>query len=94
MQKTVAEKYLKHLGQRIRALRHAQSLSQEELADRAGIHVTYLSALEGGKRNPSMGIFFSIADALKVTPSELIRFTSQEEQHINTRQRRRGSAAG
>lgn len=74
MQKVIANKYLALLGQRIRAARHAQSLSQEELADRAQIHFTYLSALECGKRNPSMAIFFSVAHALRIEPSELLRW--------------------
>jgi transcriptional regulator with XRE-family HTH domain len=79
MQKALAEKRLKLLGQRIRALRHAQNLSQEELAERAEVHVTYLSALECGKRNPSMAIFFSLAHALKIAPGELLRFPVARE---------------
>ncbi|GEM_PF-2443628 len=79
MQSAFAKKHLKTLGQSIRALRHAQSLSQEDLAARAQIHVTYLSSLECGKRNPSMAIFFSLAHALKVTPSELLFCPSQAE---------------
>jgi len=74
MQKVIAEKYLTLLGQRIRAARQLQNLSQEELADRAQIHATYLSALECGKRNPSMAIFFSVAHALRIAPSELLQW--------------------
>jgi len=50
-------------------------MSQEELADRADIHVTYLSAVECGKRNPSMLIFFSIAQALDVPAADLLDFS-------------------
>lgn len=77
MQNAIAQRRLKLLGQRIRVLRHSRQFSQEELAARAGIHPTYLSALECGKRNPSMGIFFSLAEALNVEPSELLKPSRQ-----------------
>lgn len=62
------------LGARIRALRHQQGLSKEELAARSGIHPTYLSSLEAGKRNPSALILFSLAAALRITPAKLLDF--------------------
>ena len=76
MHKPFAKRQLKLLGNRIRTLRHARGLSQEDLAALADIHVTYLSALECGKRNPSMAIFFSLSAALKVPPTELVQFGS------------------
>jgi len=74
-QRQLALRQLRVLGQRIRDIRHVRQLSQEELAARASIHVTYLSALECGKRNPSLAIFFSIASALRVTPADLLQST-------------------
>lgn len=65
---------LRALGRKIREVRHLRGFSQEELAARASIHVTYLSALECGKRNPSLAIFFSITSALRVTPADLFLF--------------------
>lgn len=59
------------LGQRVRALRRAQRVSQEELASRAGVHRTYLGGVERGERNPSLRNITRIAQALGVGPGEL-----------------------
>lgn len=48
-------------------------LSQEELAHRAGVHPTYLSAIERGERNPALENLYAIATALDVTLAELFR---------------------
>jgi transcriptional regulator with XRE-family HTH domain len=54
------------LGLRIKAFRENARLSQEELAHRSAIHVTYLSGLENGKRNPSLLVLSRIATGLDV----------------------------
>jgi transcriptional regulator with XRE-family HTH domain len=54
----------KRVGLNLRRLRHAKALSQEELAHAAEIHQTYLSGVEGGKRNPSIAVLDRIATAL------------------------------
>jgi len=41
----------KRFGERVRRLRKAKGLSQEELAFRAGVHRTYLGGIERGERN-------------------------------------------
>lgn len=61
------------VGLNIQALRRAKRLSQEELAHRAKIHQTYLSGVEGGKRNPSLLVLERIAKALGIDPEELVR---------------------
>jgi transcriptional regulator with XRE-family HTH domain len=58
-------------GDRIRALRHDRGLSQERLAELAGVHRTYLSSLERGERNVSLDNIYAIAEALGVPPAEL-----------------------
>lgn len=68
-----ANKAYQALGAQIRALRKKRGWSQEELAHHAGVHVTYLSGLERGHRNPSLNIIVQLASALKVTPSELLK---------------------
>ena len=65
-------------GAYLRSLRQKNGLSQEELAHRAGIHVTYLSGIERGKRNPSLKNILRIAVALSVPLRELFTF---EEPH-------------
>lgn len=58
-------------GQRVRQLRQAQGLSQEDLADKAGIHRTYISDVERGARNLGLDNVFALARALEVPPSRL-----------------------
>jgi transcriptional regulator with XRE-family HTH domain len=61
----------KRVGLNLRRLRHAKELSQEELAHASEIHQTYLSGVEGGKRNPSIAVLNRIAVALGVDISAL-----------------------
>jgi transcriptional regulator with XRE-family HTH domain len=63
----------KQFGRILRNLRNARKLTQEELAYRAGMDVTYLSDLERGKWNPSLAVLVDLARALTVHPSELLR---------------------
>ncbi|MEU4339494.1 helix-turn-helix transcriptional regulator [Micromonospora lupini] len=58
-------------GQRVRDLRQARRLSQEELAELAGVHRTYVSSLERGQRNVGLDNILAIAAALGVPPSDL-----------------------
>ena len=48
-------------------------ISQEELADRAGLHRTYVSSIERAQRNVALKNIFRIADALGTTPGELLK---------------------
>jgi len=50
-------------------------LSQEELAHRAEVHATYLSAIERGQRNPSLENLCAIARALRVSLATLFDFS-------------------
>ena len=63
----------KQFGRILRGLRDARKLTQEELAYRAGIDVTYLSDLERGKWNASLAVLVDLARALAVHPSELLK---------------------
>jgi transcriptional regulator with XRE-family HTH domain len=58
-------------GHRVRDLRQARGLSQEKLAELAGIHRTYLSSLERGGRNVGLDNILAIAAALDVPASFL-----------------------
>jgi len=55
---------LSRLGQRIRNLRIQAGLSQEELAERADFHPTYLGGIERGERNLSFRNLKKLAEAL------------------------------
>ena len=58
-------------GCRLRHLRQQQNLSQEELAQRAGIDRTYVGGVERGERNLSLLNVKRLADALGVKPRDL-----------------------
>jgi transcriptional regulator with XRE-family HTH domain len=62
-------------GHRVRDLRQARGLSQEELAESAGVHRTYVSSLERGRRNVGLDNILAIAAALGVPASDL--FTNE-----------------
>ncbi len=50
--------------------------TQEEVAHRAGVHVTYLSGIERGLRNPSLKNIRAIARALDTSTADLFSFES------------------
>ena len=54
-------------------MRTSAGISQEELADRAGLHRTYISSIERAQRNVSLENVFLIAEALGATPAELLK---------------------
>jgi transcriptional regulator with XRE-family HTH domain len=59
------------LGRNVRRYRLERALSQEALADEAGIHRTYVSDVERGSRNPTIVIVEKLARALAVSASDL-----------------------
>lgn len=61
-------------GKHLRKLRENADLTQEELADRAGLHFTYIGQIERGLRNPSLINLEKIAKALKIKGGELLPF--------------------
>ncbi len=73
------KQYLKSIGIRIRLIREQKKLSQEKLSFEAGIHRTYLSDLELGNRNPSIGTLYLIAKALNVDLVDIISVKDHEE---------------
>jgi transcriptional regulator with XRE-family HTH domain len=61
------------LALNLRKPRHAQGLSQEELADRAKIDRTYVSALERSTYGAGIDVIERLASVLGVEAAELIR---------------------
>jgi transcriptional regulator with XRE-family HTH domain len=66
------------LGQAIRRLRMSRRLSIDALAEAAGIHPTYLSAIERGIRNPSWLELCDMAQALGIPLVALVRAAEGE----------------
>jgi transcriptional regulator with XRE-family HTH domain len=70
-QSPAAEKMLSEFGLRLKSLRLANGLSQEQLGMLAQLDRTYISGIERGVRNVGVINIFRIAQALKVPPTEL-----------------------
>lgn len=66
------------LAHNLRRVRKATGFSQEELADRAGLHRTYVSSVEREERNVSVENIFLLADALGIDPRELLKPVEDE----------------
>jgi transcriptional regulator with XRE-family HTH domain len=61
-------------GQRVRRLREAKGWTQEELAEKADIHRTYLGGIERGLRNVALRNIAKIAQAFDLSLSEFFQY--------------------
>ena len=59
-------------GRNVRVCRQNLGLSQEALAEQSGLHRTYISGLESGRRNPTITVVAQLAKALRVKASDLL----------------------
>ncbi|KGH16419.1 hypothetical protein P608_06465 [Comamonas thiooxydans] len=57
----------------VKARRGLIGISQEELAFRAGVHRTFIAKLEIASTQPSLSITFQLAEALAVSPEDLVK---------------------
>ncbi|MCD9530677.1 helix-turn-helix domain-containing protein [Photobacterium carnosum] len=64
---------LSAFGKKIQEARRDKRLSQESLADLAGLDRTYISSMERGKRNVSLLNIIKVANALSVPPETFIK---------------------
>ena len=63
---------LELFGERLRQLRESRSISQEKLAELAGLHRNYEGLLERGGANPTLRTIVALAMALGVRPAKLL----------------------
>ena len=61
------------VGRVIQTCREEKGLSQEVVSGLADIGRTHLSAIERGVRKPTLETLFRIADAMQISPSELVK---------------------
>jgi len=61
-----------HFGTRLREAREHLGLTQEEVAQRSGVHVTEVSRMEAGKRDPKISTLRRLAKAVEVKPGQLL----------------------
>ena len=73
------------IGIAISSLRKMRGMSQEQLAEKAGISRSHLSAIEAPNmvRAFSMEAFLNTSDALDVTPIELLQIAFLQDQILN-----------
>jgi transcriptional regulator with XRE-family HTH domain len=72
IKKTANDPELVALGRRLSELRKGSGLTQEALADAAGLHWTYVGQIERGERNLSYKNVLKLARGLRVAPAELM----------------------
>lgn len=63
------------LGRYLRTLRRRQELTQEQVAERAGVHPTFVSRIESGRAMPSLDVLARLAGALGVSAADVLRAT-------------------
>lgn len=61
------------LGSRIKKVRKERSLTAEKLSELCHINATYLRQIEGGTKIPSLPVFTDLCNALKISPSYLLK---------------------
>lgn len=71
--KPVLSKARTLFAKRLKEIRQSRGFSQELLADRAGLHRTYVGSVERAERNVSIDNMERIAEALEVDIADLLR---------------------
>ena len=69
------------LGAVVTRLRINSGLSQARLAENLGYSVSYISKLERGEMNPTLRTLFDVADALGVSPDNIVRDVMRTFEH-------------
>jgi len=64
--------FLQRVGDRVRERRTGMNLTQATLAEKCGLHRTFIGSVERGERNLALLSLRKIAVALRVTPAELL----------------------
>ncbi|MGD0921678.1 MAG: helix-turn-helix transcriptional regulator [Terriglobia bacterium] len=68
----------KLFGKRVRAVRKAAKITQEEAAEAAGLNPKYLGEIERGEKRPSFEAILALAKALRVSPAVFFHFDREE----------------
>lgn len=69
----MSQVFRRTVGQNVRAFRLRLKLTQEQLAEKAGLHWTYISGVERGRYNVSLDTLETLASALGRKPFELLK---------------------
>ena len=72
--KKLRREFTKRLSERLKEVRKSKKMTQQELAEKAGLHLTYVGHLELGKYHPTVFVMWKISKALGVSMNELTGF--------------------
>ena len=70
----------KGLGKRINMVRKDRGFTADKLSEICNINATYLRQIEGGTKVPSLPVFITICNALKISPDYLLRDALEENE--------------
>lgn len=70
--------FIKLVGEQIRYIRKARGLTQQELAEKSNLQLSYISDVERGERNISLETLEKIVVSLDVAPFEIFKFDSTQ----------------
>ena len=70
--KRLRNEFTKHLSKRIKEVRVSKKVTQQELVEKAGLHLTYIGHLELGKYHPTVFVIWKIAKSLGVSLDRLV----------------------
>lgn len=73
MDRSRASEGLRSIAANIRRLREKRGLTQEQLAEAAGLETRYVQTLESGRANPSAAVLIIVAGSLEVSVGTLFR---------------------
>ncbi|MFZ6066832.1 helix-turn-helix domain-containing protein [Staphylococcus saprophyticus] len=79
----IYKEYNKKIGNTVFKMRKKRNISQEQLSELANIHRTYLSDVEGGKRNLTVTVLKRIVDSLDLDMSSFFKMVEQEGEIYN-----------
>ena len=78
LDQTSFDSVLRALALVVQEQREIRGLTQEEMADRVGLHRTYISQLECGKRNPSIATLLQLAACFEVPLSGFLLWVEEK----------------
>ena len=79
--------YAKAFGRRLKSIREAAGLTQEQVAERTRGDAKYLSALENGRSSPTLDTIIGLAKALNMPASDLVLLEGEDSDARSLRKR-------
>ncbi len=67
-----------YFGEKIASLRQNLDMTQEEVAEAAGITARYLQKIEAGEQTPHYSNLFKLAEVLQTTPDKIVRYVFEQ----------------